>query len=49
MGIAPKNLSKQVYFPGILSFPLPLMGAGLKGRLKHLRTIIKNRLSGLER
>jgi hypothetical protein len=28
----------------ILSFPLPLVGGGLEGRLKHLRTIIKNRL-----
>ena len=43
-GVAPKNLSKQVHFPCILSFPLPLVGGGLQGRLKHLRTIIKSRL-----
>jgi hypothetical protein len=27
---------------GILSFPLPLVGGGLKGRLRCLRTIIRN-------
>ena len=27
-----------------LSFPLPLVGRGLQKRLKHLRTIIKNRI-----
>jgi hypothetical protein len=49
MGVALKNLSKQVYFPlphplpHILSFPLPLVGGRLKVRLKHFRTIIKNR------
>jgi hypothetical protein len=43
MEFAPKNLSKQVHFPWILSFPLPLVGGGLEGRLKHLRIIIKNR------
>jgi hypothetical protein len=44
MGVVPKNLSKQVHFPCILPFPLPLVGGGLKGRLKNLRTIIKNRI-----
>jgi hypothetical protein len=44
MGVAGKNLSKQVHFPHILSFPLPVVGGGLQGRLKHLRTIIKNRI-----
>jgi hypothetical protein len=43
MGVAPKNLSKQVCFSSILSFPLLLVGGGLKGRLQCLRTIIKNR------
>jgi hypothetical protein len=43
MGVAAKNLSKQVHFPHILSFPLPLLGSGLNGRLKCLRTIIKNK------
>jgi len=28
MGVAPGNLSKQVCFPHILSFPLPLVGVG---------------------
>ena len=27
--------------PVSLSFPLPLLGGGLEGRLKHLRTLIK--------
>jgi hypothetical protein len=40
--VVPKNLSKQVYFPSIL-FSLPPVDGGLKGRLKCLRTIIKNR------
>jgi hypothetical protein len=47
MGVAPKNFSKQVLFPVIpyiLSFPLPLVGGGLKGRLKSLRTIIKTKV-----
>jgi hypothetical protein len=44
MGVAPKKLSKQVHFPHILSFPLPLVDGGLKGRLKSLRTIIKNKV-----
>jgi hypothetical protein len=39
-----KTISKQVYFSCILSFPLPLVGDLLKGRLKHVRTIIKNKL-----
>jgi hypothetical protein len=43
MGVAQKNISKQAHFPHILSFPLPLMGGGLKERFKHLRTIIKNK------
>jgi hypothetical protein len=30
MEVALKNLSKQVHFPHILSFPLPLVGGGLK-------------------
>jgi hypothetical protein len=42
--VAPKNLSKQVHFPCILYFSLPLVGGGLKGRLKHLRAIIKNKV-----
>jgi hypothetical protein len=44
MGVAPRTISKQVHFPGILSFPLPLVGGGLEGRIKHLKTIIKNTL-----
>jgi hypothetical protein len=44
MGVAPKNLSKQVHFPCVLSFPLPLVVDGLKGRLKHLINIIESRL-----
>jgi hypothetical protein len=44
MGVAPKNLSKQIHFPSVLSFPLPLVGGRLDGRLKHLRTILKDRL-----
>lgn len=43
MGIAPKTLSKQVRFLCILSFPLPLIGDVLEGRLTHLRTITKNK------
>jgi hypothetical protein len=39
-----KNFSKKVHFPHILSFPLPLMISGLQGRLKRLRTIIKNKI-----
>lgn len=38
-----RTLSKQVDFPCTLSFPLPLVGGGQQGRLKHLRTIIKYR------
>jgi hypothetical protein len=56
MGVTPKNLPKQVHFPlhlHILSFLLPLVGGRLKGKLKHLKTIIKYVLkklkSGLER
>lgn len=30
--------------PHILSFPLPLVGGGLKGRLKHLRTMVKKQV-----
>jgi hypothetical protein len=44
MGVTPKNFSEQVHFPHILSFPLPLVGGRLKGRLKNLRTIIKNKI-----
>jgi hypothetical protein len=44
-----RAISKQVHFPHILSFPLPLVGGGLQGRLKCLRTIIKNKGWGLER
>jgi hypothetical protein len=36
-----RTLSKQVHFPCILSFPLPLVGGGRKERLRNLRTIIK--------
>jgi hypothetical protein len=39
-----KNLSRQLHFPCILSFPLPLVGGGLQWRLKYLRTIIKNKV-----
>jgi hypothetical protein len=35
------SISRQVRFPCSLSFPLPLVGGGLKGT--RLRTIIKNR------
>jgi hypothetical protein len=41
MAVAPNILSKQVHFPHILFLPLLLVGCGLQGRLKHLRTIIK--------
>jgi hypothetical protein len=34
-----RTISKQVHFPCVLSFPLPLVGGGLKGRLKSLRTL----------
>jgi hypothetical protein len=44
MGVAPKNLSKQIHFSHVLSFPLPLVGGGLQRRLKHLRTIIKSKV-----
>jgi hypothetical protein len=40
MGVASKNLSKPVHFSCILSFPLPLVGGGLEGKLKCLRTIM---------
>jgi hypothetical protein len=43
-GVPLKNHSKQVHLPHSLSFPLPLVGGGLKGKLKHLRTIIKNKI-----
>jgi hypothetical protein len=42
-----KTISKQVHFPSILSFPLPLRGGGLEGKLKHLRTITKIRFESL--
>ena len=37
-----RTISKQVHnlFPINFSFPLPLLSGGLKGRLKHLRTLI---------
>ena len=35
-----RTISKQVHFPCTLSFPLPLVGGRLEGRLKHLKTII---------
>jgi hypothetical protein len=38
---APKNLSKQVHSPHILSFPLPLMDGGLNERLKCFKTSLK--------
>ena len=37
-----RTISKQVHFPQILSFPLPLVGGGLEGRLKHLKPIFKD-------
>jgi hypothetical protein len=43
MGVTPKNLSKQVHFHSIFSFPLPLVGGGLKGKLKCLRKKKKSR------
>ena len=33
-----RTISKQVHFPCSLSFLLPLVGVGLEGRLKHLRS-----------
>jgi hypothetical protein len=44
MGVAPKNHFKWDHLPHILSFPFPLVGGGLKGRLKLLNTIIKNKV-----
>jgi hypothetical protein len=44
-----RTISKQVHFPRILSFPLPLVGGGLEGRLKHLRTIIERRVEKNEK
>ena len=32
-----RTICKQVHFPHILSFPLPLVGVGLKRRLKKLK------------
>jgi hypothetical protein len=46
MGFAPKNHFKTgqlAPYHNNLSFPIPLVDGGLEGRLKHLRTIIKNR------
>jgi hypothetical protein len=43
IGVAPKNLSKQLHFPQYPSFPLPLVGGGLQGWLKCLKAIIKNK------
>jgi hypothetical protein len=49
MRVVPKNLFKQVHFPHILSFPLPLVGGGLKRDVKkHFNTIIKNRFKKLK-
>ena len=39
-----RTILKQVLFPCILSFLLPLVGCGLKGRLKYLLTMIKSSL-----
>jgi hypothetical protein len=44
MEVTPKNLSKQLHFPYILSFLVPLMSGGLREKLKYLRTIIKSRV-----
>ncbi|EDL82142.1 rCG63048 [Rattus norvegicus] len=44
MGVAPKDLCKQVHFPISIFPPLPLVEGGLKGRFQLLRTIIKNRI-----
>ena len=38
-----RTISKQVYVPCILSFPLPLVVGGLEGRLKGWRIIIKSK------
>ena len=40
MGVAPKNHFKWDHLPHILSFPFPLVGGGLKGRLKLLNVFI---------
>jgi hypothetical protein len=45
-----RTISKQVHIlicPINLSFPLPLEGGGIKGRLKCLRTLIKISLKNL--
>lgn len=47
LGCAPKNhvwTGSLRLYPNHLSFPLPLVGGGLEGRLKRLRTIIKSKL-----
>ena len=38
-----RTISIQVHSPHILSFSLPMMGGGLEGRLKCLRTVSKSR------
>jgi hypothetical protein len=47
-GVVSKNLSKQAHsllpHPCILSFQVLLMGGGLQGRLKLVRTILKNKV-----
>jgi hypothetical protein len=47
MGFAPKNhfnTCSPPMYPNNLSFPLPLMGDGLEGTLKYLRTVINIRV-----
>jgi hypothetical protein len=44
MGVAPKNLSKQVHFPLNPFFPTPSGGGRIQEKLKHLRTFIKSKV-----
>ena len=48
MGVVSKDhFENRSNLSRILSFLLPLVDGGLKGRLKHLRTIIKSRIKKL--
>jgi hypothetical protein len=46
MGVAPKNLSKQVHFPTLepFFFTTSGVGGGLQERLKCLKTILKDKI-----